>query len=179
MAVVFTAEFLADWTDAVVSSAHRFAFCTRGRRSRCGDLRRTCIHRPCEHSSLFPARNLASLLRLLAVAVLAYLHFELQNCGSNFPIVPGNSQVVVQTAFDIKPNQSDGSILGQVIPNDLILCGNTSRTFWKVTPMKNSAQALTPAAGLLYQICSVGCYPAGGTAPAPGWEDSQRSLRRA
>jgi hypothetical protein len=79
------------------------------------------------------------------VSKTAYLHFELQNCGSNFPIVPGNSQVVVQTAFDIKPNQSDGSILGQVIPNDLILCGNTSRTFWKVTPMKNSAQALTPA----------------------------------
>jgi len=70
--------------------------------------------------------------------------FELQNCGSNFPIVPSNSQVVVQTAFDIKPNQSDGSILGQVIPSDLILCGNTTRTFWKVTAMKNSAQAFTP-----------------------------------
>jgi hypothetical protein len=97
------------------------------------------------------------------VSKTAYLHFVLQNCGSNFPIVPGNSQVVVQTAFDIKPNQSDGSILGQVIPNDLILCGNTSRTFWKVTPMKNSTQALTPTAGLLYQICSIGCYPAGGT----------------
>jgi hypothetical protein len=79
------------------------------------------------------------------VSKTAYLHFELQNCGSNFPIVPGNSQVVVQRAFEIKPNQSDGSILGQVIPNDLILCGNTSRTFWKVTPMKNSAQALTRA----------------------------------
>jgi len=51
------------------------------------------------------------------VSKTTYLHFELQNCGSNFPIVPGNSQVVVQTAFDIKPNQSDGSILGQVIPN--------------------------------------------------------------
>jgi hypothetical protein len=63
------------------------------------------------------------------VSKTAYLHFELQNCGSNFPIVPGNSQVVVQTAFDIKPNQSDGSILGQVIPNDLILCGNTTVTF--------------------------------------------------
>src|SRR5258707_3618590 len=86
------------------------------------------------------------------VSKTVYLHCELQNCGSNFPIVPGNSQVVAQTAFDIKPNQSDGSILGQVIPNDLILCGNTSGTFWKVTPMKNSAQALTPAAKLLYQI---------------------------
>jgi hypothetical protein len=40
------------------------------------------------------------------VSKTAFLHFELQNCGSNFPIVPGNSQVVVQTAFDIKPNQS-------------------------------------------------------------------------
>jgi hypothetical protein len=48
------------------------------------------------------------------VSKTAYLHFELQNCGANFPTVPGNSQVVVQTAFDIKPNQSDGSILGQV-----------------------------------------------------------------
>jgi hypothetical protein len=37
------------------------------------------------------------------VSKTAYLHFVLQNCGSNFPIVPGNSQVVVQTAFDIKP----------------------------------------------------------------------------
>jgi hypothetical protein len=27
------------------------------------------------------------------VSKTAYLHFELQNCGSNFPIVPGNSQV--------------------------------------------------------------------------------------
>jgi hypothetical protein len=90
----------------------------------------------------------------------AFLHFELQDCGRNFPIVAGNAQVVVQTAFDIKPNQTDGSILGQVIPNDLILCGNTSSTFWKVTPMKNSSQALTPAAGQLYQVCSgaVGCW---------------------
>lgn len=40
----------------------------------------------------------------------------------------------------LKPNLMDGSILGWVIPNDLILCGNTSSTFWKVTPMKNSSQ---------------------------------------
>jgi hypothetical protein len=59
------------------------------------------------------------------VSKTAFLHFELQSCGSNFPIVPNNAQVVVQTAFDIKPNQSDGSIIGQVIPNDLILCDNT------------------------------------------------------
>jgi hypothetical protein len=103
------------------------------------------------------------------VSKTAYLHFELQGCGANFPIVPNNSQIVVQTAFDIKPNLMDGSILGQVIPNDLILCGNTSSTFWKVTPMKNSSQALTPAAGQLYQVCSnaAGCYPSGGT-----WEFS-------
>jgi hypothetical protein len=81
------------------------------------------------------------------VSKTAFLHFELQGCGSNFPIVPNNTQVVVQTAFDIKPNQSDGSIIGQVVPNDLILCDNTASTFWKVTAMKNSSQALTAAAG--------------------------------
>jgi len=67
----------------------------------------------------------------------------------------------IDSAVDIKPNQSDGSILGQVIPNDLVLCGNTSRTFWKVTPMKSSSQALTPTAGMRYPICSVGYYTAG------------------
>jgi hypothetical protein len=29
-----------------------------------------------------------------------FLHFELQGCGSNFPIVPTNAQIVVQTVFD-------------------------------------------------------------------------------
>jgi hypothetical protein len=48
--------------------------------------------------------------------------------------------------------EPDGRLdLGQVIPNDLILCGNTSSTFWKVTPMKNSSQALTPADQLFAQ----------------------------
>jgi hypothetical protein len=41
------------------------------------------------------------------VSKTAYLHFELQKCGSNFPIVPGNSQVVVQTAFDIRRYAED------------------------------------------------------------------------
>jgi hypothetical protein len=41
------------------------------------------------------------------VSKTAYLHFELQNCGSNFPIVPGNSRVIVQTSFNLKPNQPD------------------------------------------------------------------------
>src|ERR1022692_2964652 len=33
-------------------SAHRFAYCTLGRRSRCDDRRQICIHPPWEHSSL-------------------------------------------------------------------------------------------------------------------------------
>src|ERR1017187_6506595 len=67
------------------------------------------------------------------LSTTAYLHFELQNCGKNWPTVSSNPLVIVNTAFDLKPNQPDGSILGQVIPNDQILCGLIPSTLWKVT----------------------------------------------
>jgi hypothetical protein len=36
-----------------------------------------------------------------AISKTAFLHFELQNCGANYPTVPSNPAVVVQTAFDL------------------------------------------------------------------------------
>jgi hypothetical protein len=96
----------------------------------------------------------------------------------DFLKLPIASRALAPYLWLLASESSDGSI---TLANEdlalrlrLILCGNTSSTFWKVTPMKNSAQALTPTAGLLYQICSVGCYPAGGT-----WQFSVAEPRNA
>lgn len=83
-----------------------------------------------------------------------FLHFELQNCGSNFPVVAGNSLTVVKTSFDMKPTQVDGTILGQILGNDQIMCGNVASTFYVVTPMKDAATPLAPVGGQKYFICS-------------------------
>jgi hypothetical protein len=37
-----------------------------------------------------------------------FLHFELHNCGANFPIVPGIATTVVQPSVNLKANQTDG-----------------------------------------------------------------------
>jgi len=43
----------------------------------------------------------------------AYLHFALNNCGSNFPTVTtGGIQIVVQDSFDIHPPVLGGAISG-------------------------------------------------------------------
>jgi hypothetical protein len=47
-------------------------------------------------------------------------------CGDNFPVVSNSVLAPVKTSFDIKPNQSNGTIYGQVLGNDQILCGPCS-----------------------------------------------------
>jgi hypothetical protein len=58
----------------------------------------------------------------------AYLHFELWNCGTNFPTVLGQPQTIVQFTFDLKANPTTGVITGTVLGNDVILCGNVAST---------------------------------------------------
>ncbi len=81
----------------------------------------------------------------------AYLHFELYNCGTNFPTVTGPGIAIVQKSFDLQPN-SAGVIGGVVEPNDLIKCGNVSSTLWTVQLMASGASPLNAA--LRYNICS-------------------------
>jgi hypothetical protein len=45
----------------------------------------------------------------------AFVHFELFNCGYNYPVVSNASFVPVRTTFDLKPNTVTGTIVGQVI----------------------------------------------------------------
>lgn len=94
-----------------------------------------------------------------SVATAAHLHFELMNCGNNFPSATNlstgqNPWVVVKTAFDIYPTQADGSILGQVIGNDQISCGNVTSTYYQVTAFKDATTALAPVGGQPFVICS-------------------------
>jgi len=42
------------------------------------------------------------------IVATAFLHFQLVNCGVNYPTVASNTLTVVQTAFDLKPNQNVG-----------------------------------------------------------------------
>lgn len=117
-----------------------------------------------------------------SVATTGFLHFELQNCGNNFPVIPSNAGVsqnpwtIVRTSFDLKPNQSDGSILGQVLPNkgtNQILCGNVPSTYYVVTAMKDSSTPLSPVGGQPFVICDPGaastepCSNPGGTSWNP------------
>jgi hypothetical protein len=81
----------------------------------------------------------------------AYLHFELYNCGNNYPSVRSAGLVVVQRSFDLQPN-SAGIVSGVITPNDLILCGNVTSTLWTVTLMKSGAIPLNAAQR--YNICS-------------------------
>lgn len=89
-----------------------------------------------------------------------FLHFELENCGNNNPVLannPGlfqNPWTVVRTAFDMHPNQPDGSIVGQVLANDQLLCGNVASTYYMVTPMKDDGTPLSPVGGQPFVICS-------------------------
>jgi hypothetical protein len=49
------------------------------------------------------------------VSKTAYLHFELQNCGSNFPIVPGNSQVAPD---GVRHQEICGGLASGLLPGD-------------------------------------------------------------
>ena len=72
----------------------------------------------------------------------AYLHFQLLNCGDNFPAVPSSPALIVQDSFDIHPTLSTGLVTGSIIGNDQILCGNVASTWYQVTPMKDSSHPL-------------------------------------
>jgi hypothetical protein len=95
----------------------------------------------------------------------AYLHFQLLNCGDNFPAVPSQPGMIVQDSFDIHPTLTTGLVAGSIIGNDQILCGNVASTWYQVTPMKDSSHPLRN--GQPYVICaslsgSASCYPGTG-----------------
>ena len=73
----------------------------------------------------------------------AFLHFELYNCGPNFPTVSNSSLIPVKTVYDIKPSGSSGLIAGQVVGNDAILCGGVASTQYWVTLMKDQNTPLS------------------------------------
>ena len=58
----------------------------------------------------------------------AYLHFQLLNCGDNFPAVPSQPSMIVQDFFDIHPTLNTGFVTGTIIGNDQILRGNVAST---------------------------------------------------
>lgn len=87
----------------------------------------------------------------------AYLHFELWNCGTNFPTVSGQPQTIVQFTFDLKANAMTGVITGTVLGNDVILCGNVASTEWIITPMFGQNQPFGPSHK--YVICDAGIPP--------------------
>lgn len=62
-----------------------------------------------------------------------YLHFQLLNCGDNFPAVPSAPSLLVQDSFDIHPSLTTGLVTGTIIGNDQILCGNVASTWYQVT----------------------------------------------
>jgi hypothetical protein len=74
-----------------------------------------------------------------------YLHFSLRNCGTNFPVVKGQSFTPVKASFDLKPNPVTGSVNGVVVGNDQIFCGNVASTYYDVTMMKDAVDSFAPA----------------------------------
>lgn len=82
----------------------------------------------------------------------AYLHFQLVNCGDNVPVMPGQSNAVVQDSFDLRPSTPGSAIIGEIIGNDQITCGNIISTYYEITPMKDASHPLRD--GIPYVICS-------------------------
>jgi hypothetical protein len=82
----------------------------------------------------------------------AYLHFQLVNCGDNIPVIPGQPSVVAQDAFDLYPVTPGSAIVGSILGNDQMTCGNVISTYYVVTPMKDASHPLR--GGIPYVICS-------------------------
>ncbi len=82
----------------------------------------------------------------------AYLHFQLVNCGDNTPIMPGTTNGIVQDSFDLHPSTPGSAIVGQIVGNDQITCGNVVSTYYEVTAMKDASHPLRD--GIPYVICS-------------------------
>src|SRR4051812_20734909 len=74
-----------------------------------------------------------------------FLHFELQNCGSNFPLVTSGGSTVAKSSFDLKPNQVNGSLVGQAIGYDQIFCGGVASTQYDITVMKDANTPVSPS----------------------------------
>jgi len=82
----------------------------------------------------------------------AYLHFQLVNCGDNIPVIPGQPDAVVQDSFDLRPATPGSAVVGQIIGNDQITCGNVVSTYYELTAMKDASHPLRD--GIPYVICS-------------------------
>ncbi len=82
----------------------------------------------------------------------AYLHFQLVNCGDNIPVIPGQPDAVVQDSFDLRPVTPGSAVVGQIIGNDQITCGNVVSTYYELTAMKDASHPLRD--GIPYVICS-------------------------
>jgi hypothetical protein len=75
----------------------------------------------------------------------AYLHFDLRNCGANFPVVKNAGFLPARTTYDFRPDPVSGLITGQVIGTDQILCGNVASTYYDVSLMKDAEQPIAPS----------------------------------
>lgn len=82
----------------------------------------------------------------------AYLHFQLVNCGDNTPIMPGTTNGIVQDSFDLHPSTPGSAIVGQIVGNDQITCGNVVSSYYVLTPMKDASHPLRD--GEPFVICS-------------------------
>jgi hypothetical protein len=101
-----------------------------------------------------------------------FLHFELYNCGYNFPTVNGSAITPVRTSFDVKSTSVNGVIFGQILGNDQILCGGVASTQWRVTLMKDQKTALQPTQPYFIAANSTwtpAAMPATQPPPTPGW----------
>lgn len=102
---------------------------------------------------------------------IAFLRFELANCGYNLPRVPSVSDVLVIKSIDFKPSQLPATIFG----NDEITCGGVANvTRWHVTAYSNSttkiagdADYVINAAGGAWNLATA--TPTSATAPTPGF----------
>ena len=82
----------------------------------------------------------------------AFLHFQLVNCGDNVPVMQGQATAMVQDSFNLYPSTPGSAIVGSIIGNDQLTCGNVISTYYIVTPMKDASHPLR--GGVPYVICS-------------------------
>lgn len=79
---------------------------------------------------------------------IAYLQFELRDCGYNVPSVPGAPASMVQKMITLGPSQLPANLIG----NDEITCGNKYSTLWHVTAFDESDHPIAGDAD--YAICT-------------------------
>ena len=63
----------------------------------------------------------------------AFLHFDLQNCGVNFPTVSTGNLTVTQTTFDLHPSQL-GASAGQALG-----CRARASRYFRVAILRDGA----------------------------------------